>query len=127
MKVYIACPWVSRSTAKIWATIVEERGHTITRKWWEHEAGSEDFDILREQAVADLDAVGEADAVLLLQAGKSEGKAVETGAALMLGVPVVVVLWDQPGNIFHRHPGVLMVDDLPEALGALDAIEAFAL
>jgi nucleoside 2-deoxyribosyltransferase len=126
MKVYVAAPWENRESANEWASTLEAQGFEITRKWWEHEAGDEEFDVLREQAVADLDAVADADAVLVLQISRSEGKAAETGAAIAFGIPVIALLFDKPGNIFHRHPGVLMTHTAESAIGALKAIRAFA-
>lgn len=124
MKVYIAAPWIHRDAAAQFAAQCEARGYLITRKWWLFEAGDEEVDVLREQAIADFEAVGDADAVVVLQISKSEGKAAETGFAVARGVPVVVHLnGNKPGNIFHHHPRVLTVNFQNEVFTALSALQ----
>lgn len=131
MKIYLAAPWADRHEAEKFAeTFLNE--YEITRTWWLHECGDRDFAMLREQAEADLSAVCEADAVVVLQTRKSEGKAVETGYAIAMGIPVFVLLIDDTntneyGNIFHHHPGVVTFESDLELLGALKAYEAFGM
>lgn len=126
MKVYVAAPWTHRTFAAAFAERLAAYGHTITRDWWTHEGGEDEFDILREQAIEDMNAVRKADAVVVLQLAKSEGKAAETGAAIALGIPVIALIYDKPGNIFHRHPGVQMVYTAGAVTDALDALQTKA-
>ena len=123
MKVYVAAPWIHRNVAADFAIQCEAQGHTITREWWKYEAGDEEFDVLRAQAIADLDAVQDADVVVVLQIAKSEGKAAETGAALAWRIPVFALIYDKPGNIFHRHPGVTLFYTHQDVLDALLNLE----
>lgn len=123
MEVYVAAPWTDRWKASAFAARCEAHGHTITRKWWEYEAGNEEHEKLREQAIADFDAVAKSEAVVVLQLNKSEGKAAETGYAIAHDLPVVVVTYDDgAGNIFHHHPAVQMVKTENDALAALTRI-----
>lgn len=123
MQIYVAAPWTERWQAAAFARRCEAHGHTITRMWWEHEAGNEEHDKLREQAIADFDAVTRAEVLVVLQLSKSEGKAAETGYAIASNIPVVVVSYEkEAGNIFHYHPAVQVVKSEDDALAALTRI-----
>jgi nucleoside 2-deoxyribosyltransferase len=124
VNIYVAAPWIHKDAAAQFAAQCQARGYTITRKWWEYEAGDEEVDVLQEQAIADFDAVAAADAVVVLQIAKSEGKAAETGYAIAQGIPVIAHLGgNAPGNIFHHHPGVMKVHTQNEVFTALNAIQ----
>lgn len=79
-----------KSNAKIIGEELEQLGHIITKKWWDHrevptyltDDHSNDAELVR-QAWEDYNGVVAADAFVLLNWEKSEGKAVETGFALM--------------------------------------------
>lgn len=107
MKVYLAAPWVERDRLAGIAAAFEAEGHTITERWWEHEdvpgypnhtTPAEDAE-LANQGIKDFMGVLMADAMVLVNSCKSEGKAVETGIALTKGMPVIVV--GVKSNIFH--------------------------
>ena len=102
VKIYLAAPWVKRNYARAWGEKLVGAGFELTRRWWDEEAADDDFDTLKEHALGDLYAVCEADVVVVLNYEKSEGKAVETGAALISGIPVIVVTEGRPrSNIFQ--------------------------
>jgi nucleoside 2-deoxyribosyltransferase len=129
MKIYVAAPWVARETAGLVASQLEQRGHVITERWWDHHdvgvypgpAYGEDLAELRAQADRDIAGVESADVVVVLQLAKSEGKAVEQGIAIALGIPIVVYSpLNERGHLFHYREGVEIyntLDDLYEALG----------
>jgi glycosyltransferase involved in cell wall biosynthesis len=127
MRVYVAAPWAARHTAREVAGVFRTEGFEITRNWWDCECADDDYDMLGEHAIEDIYAVEDADAFVLLEISRSEGKAVEMGVALASGIPVIVVLYgDMPTNIFQHHPGVLIVSSEGDALNALEALEKFA-
>lgn len=91
MRIYVAAPWTHKADAKRFAETLEAAGHTITKKWWEHREvpGYLTADIpaserieLEQQAKEDFEGVLTAEAFVLLNLEKSEGKAVETGMAI---------------------------------------------
>lgn len=99
---------------------VEAAGHTITERWWEYPETS-DHDLLEACAQRDYTGVVKADALLLLntQARGSEtsGKAVETGIAIAMFKPVILV--GERTNVFHHLPNVHVVATVDEALELL--------
>ena len=106
MRIYIAAPWTHKADAARVASLLEAAGHTITKRWWEHRevpgyltADHSNDDELTEQALQDIDGVLTADVFVLLNYEKSEGKAVETGIALAVGIPIIVV--GGRSNLFH--------------------------
>ena len=104
LKIYLAAPWAHRGDTQIAALQIEAAGHTITEPWWTH-TESEDHDELVRQATRDIEGIAKADFVIVLQLAVSEAKATETGIAMMLAKPIVVVdpNWSKPGykNLFH--------------------------
>lgn len=106
MKIYLAAPWVDRNAMPECASLLEKDGHTITHKWWAVEAApyNERTDLQRQgHALQDVNGVAEADVVLLVNSGKSEGKAVEQGIAIALGIPIIGIgiAGEHSKNIFH--------------------------
>ena len=120
MKVYVAAPWTHKAEALEYAMAIEAAGHEITKKWWEHREvpGYLDSVIsvanqveLETQAAEDIAGVLAADAFVLLNVGKSEGKAVETGVALIAALlsqgrgpmsgPTTFILVGGMSNLFH--------------------------
>ena len=129
MRIYVACPWGLRDRAEDFAQLLTDVGeHDIARYWWEHE-DTHDFEELSTQAQLDLEAVADSDLVVVLNYKvnvPSEGKAVEMGAAIILGIPVIAVMFgNESPNIFYKHPGVLMVETLSDACVAISAVERF--
>jgi nucleoside 2-deoxyribosyltransferase len=111
LRVYIAAPWTHKAEVAAAAALFEAAGHVITKKWWLHrevpgylKAGISKAQVkeLRQQVGEDMEGVARADAFVLLNLGPSEGKAVETGLAIELGVPLFLV--GPKTNLFHYHP-----------------------
>lgn len=117
-RVYIAAPWVSKDVARIAGAAFEQAGFEITKKWWEHRdvdmEDSESAQELYEQADEDITGVLSADVFVLLNLGKSEGKAVETGIALSEGLPMILV--GKRSNLFHFLPCWTIVDTINQAI-----------
>lgn len=120
MTVYVAAPWTHKADAKTYADALEAGGHTITKKWWEHREvpGYLTSTItpgnrieLETQAAEDIGGVLTAEAFVLLNFEKSEGKAVETGIALLSALlrasgtlsadPQIFVIVGGQSNLFH--------------------------
>ena len=117
MNIYVAAPWAHRSTAKTTAQQLRDADYKITSRWhdiWALEDDSTDPLILEQEAEMDLSDVEDADIVLVLNIEKSEGKAVEQGFALGLGIPVLVV--GKRTNVFHYLPEVTIMPDLARAI-----------
>lgn len=124
MKVYLAGPWVDRAAMPELARRLEQDGHSITERWWEHEEplsfpeeSPEYHAAMEDRAVADFIGVIKADAVVVLNSSKSEGKAVEQGVAHAQMKPVVII--GQRTNIFHYLPSTQAVPDIEGALEKL--------
>ena len=121
MKIYLAAPWPHRGDAATAALAIEAAGHTITEPWWTHPE-CDDHDELVRQAMKDIEGVAAADFVIVLQLAQSEGKAAETGMAMMMAKPIVIVNpnWvaatyqERGGNLFHHL--LTVVPTLEEAL-----------
>lgn len=111
MNIYLAAPWRDKEVAREAGRKLISAGHTITEPWWDHTDvnGLDEFaDELRRQAYADLRGVGGADVFVLLNTGKSEGKAVELGYALACkeatGFPDILLVGkrgEHSSNVFH--------------------------
>ena len=125
MRIYIAAPWADRPRATAFAERLEARGHTITHKWWVDEEKETNYKLdkvyFRQCAIDDFVAIHTAERVVVLNTQKrgeeTSGKAVETGIALALQIPVIVV--GEWTNVFHYFPGVRLVESEEEALEAI--------
>ena len=125
MRIYLAAPWDARDRVVEFASLLEQAGHSITEKWWlhhdvgayPHTAVGKDLDELRHQAFKDILGVKNADRFVLLQLGKSEGKAVETGIALECRIPICVFSPEAIyGNLFHYLPQVKLTPRWQEVI-----------
>lgn len=120
MDIYIAAPWTHRDQAREAARQCDEAGHSITRPWWDCEAGDEETEKLAELAWFDMLGVLQCDALIILNYAKSEGKAVETGLALGLklsdqGGPRIFLIGPK-SNIFHNMAFFEKYETLEEVL-----------
>lgn len=120
-KVYIAAPWVKKPMAAQAKEMFERAGFTVTSNWiTEHpeaKLGLEcDRAELTRQALADLDDLEQADAFVILNLDKSEGKATELGAAYYWRKPIILV-GERTVNLFYHLPSVVQVDTVQEAIG----------
>lgn len=142
MKVYLAAAYSARDILWGWLKPeLESRGHEVTSSWLDerHEltAGSVGAaldaspEYLRKHIAGDILDVARSDVLVLLtgsfmaQAGipgplHTGGRHVETGVALALDIPVVVL--GPPENIFHR--GSPSVAGLVELYGLLETMTA---
>lgn len=123
MKVYLAGPWVDRQQFPSIAAKFEAAGHVVTERWWEKEdetgnhIDDTDSEYLEERALADFEGVVRADAMVLVNSKKSEGKAVETGIAAARFLPIVLI--GSRSNVFHYLPNVYLVPDIDAAVELL--------
>lgn len=124
MKVYIAAPWVNKAEAIAAAEKVTAAGHEVTSHWFNHPGDPTDStgksspdNVIYAQAHIDWEDVLAADAVVVLNLTKSEGKAVETGIALQAGKKIIFVGTERT-NIFQTlAPWVETVEAAIEQLG----------
>lgn len=122
LRIYLAAPWANRNDAAAEGRKIEARGHTITEPWWNHPESTDREELVR-QAQRDIEGIVAADFVIVLQLALSEGKAVETGIAMALMKPIVVVNPSgQPANLFQN--GLHSVATLTEALDLASEYEA---
>ena len=117
MKVYIAAPWVQKEAAIAAANKFRAAGFGIVSKWFEPREGDmHDPATFRLQADNDLEELSAADILVVLNLGKSEGKAVEQGYALAIGLPIIVVGDLSITNIFQYLDGFKSVSTVEEAV-----------
>lgn len=124
IKVYLAAPWVCRDAARGVAKDLEAAGYSITRPWWDMEAGWEEHDKLAHHAEEDVAAVVAADVMVVLDYAKSEGKSFEQGVAKMCGLHIIGVRKDgvDNQNIFHHLDNYTWVNSPAEAIDELARI-----
>jgi nucleoside 2-deoxyribosyltransferase len=126
MRVYVAGPWVDRESAKEFAARLEARGHVITHPWWLYEGENQDNEpkeFLQQCAKQDVEGVRTADAIIVLNTFKSEGKAVEQGLAIAFEKPIICMTpGEKPSsNVFHYLTSFYNHVTSPEA--AINALE----
>lgn len=97
---YIAGPWSDRVAAEGIAKRFADAGIPVTHPWWHLEGEEDDHTYLRECAMNDIEGVVEADVLVVLNSAMSEGKAVETGIAIILMKPIIII--GERSNIFHH-------------------------
>lgn len=124
MRVYLAAPWVHKTTAAMVAEVIEAANHEIVVQWWKHPDNSDPKESER-QAITDLDGIESADAFVLLGIGPSEGKSTEFGYALKAGKPCIVFIPPEGyPNVFRWHPKVFQrVSSMQGILKALVDVE----
>lgn len=138
MKVYLAGPYAARELLGEYAIELADIGISVTSRWLleTHDItpGTQKaaVDLSDEEvsahAIADLADVEAADVLVLFTAANvgfegGGGRHVETGVAIALNKPVVVV--GEPENVFHRMGfGVRLVQDWPDAVRALSEYAA---
>ncbi|MCC6909694.1 MAG: hypothetical protein IT430_17295 [Phycisphaerales bacterium] len=126
MKLYIASH--SQIRARELKSLLENRGYVIVARWitcdskFGHGAQAYTDDERRDLTVMDEEDVRAADALVLIAEEPGHyvpgGKHVETGIAIALGRPVVVV--GQRENIFHWHPLVTQVSSFEGVVSTLE-------
>ncbi len=98
MRVYVAAPWARKPEAIEAGKLITAAGHTVTSRWFDHPGSLTDSNgltyhdaVIRQQAKEDIFDVLSSEAVVVLNLQKSEGKACETGVALIAEIPVISV------------------------------------
>jgi len=123
VRIYIAGPWDERDKAREVRNLLRAAGHTVTHAWWDIDVPDQDPVKLRDCAVDDLRGVLEADVFILLNLSKSEGKAVETGIALVAhrahGLPLIYATGIRNTNIFHYLPEIEWRDSVEQIIEEL--------
>lgn len=132
IRIYVAAPWIARGDAKALATILAEAGYTITMDWWNYEGpalaverDTEQYaEFLHMCAVKDMRGVRTADVVVLINASKSEGKAVEQGLALAYGLPIIAIgiRGEYSQNVFHYLPNYHWVNGVADVFNKLEEL-----
>ena len=131
-RIYVAAPWIARAEAKEFANVLHEIGYEITMNWWDYESEARGLEkdtenyakFLHMCATKDLRGVRTADAVVLMNSSKSEGKAVEQGIAIALGIPIIAIgkLGEHSQNVFHYLPLYHWVANQKDALYKLKEV-----
>jgi len=130
MRIYLASAYESRDHIRDCADELTRIGFTVTSTWLEEKHEINDgttgaaTDLPAEQvdkhAMDDLYDISQSDMLVLFTEGATGhrgggGRHVETGYALSLGLPVLVV--GEPENVFHRlREGVTVVSDWHDAV-----------
>jgi nucleoside 2-deoxyribosyltransferase len=106
MKFYVAASLKHEAAAKAVMDALRARGHEITFDWVAEEERGVEWTDEKRRAVAEMEIDGAADAdALVFIAPGGRGAHCELGAALALGVPVLLV-GDWEFSLFYYHPGV---------------------
>ena len=130
-RVYLAAAWIKGGDALVARDQLVRAGIDVTSRWLERVKGNTDpaYDYTKDpnytapdakvEATKDIEDIEGADAVVVLNSAKSEGKAVEQGVALMLGIPIIVV--GERSNTFQYFdpPKVTVVANMDEAIEVL--------
>ena len=132
--VYVASAWVTGDQALIARDKLIRAGFEVTSRWLER-VGVENppacpgYDYTKDpnymnnharlESQKDIEDVSRADAVVVVNLAKTEGKAVETGMAIALGIPVIVV--GEKSNTFHSldAPAMRVVATIEDAIEVL--------
>mgnify|MGYP003394985678 CR=1 FL=1 len=121
MRIYLAAPWTHRQYAHTVAQDFRVQGFVIVSRWHDvwgnQDASAVTPTILQTEALADVADLFSAEALVVLNREKSEGKAVEQGIALALRIPVIIV--GLQTNVFHYLPQVTLcpcLDDVYDCL-----------
>jgi hypothetical protein len=130
MRIYIASR--DQAAGRNLRDLLLSAGHTVASRWLDIEGYgslSDDEASKRSASVSDIQDVRESDLLVLRSepdgAFVPGGKHVETGVALALEKPVIVL--GRPENIFHWHPLVSVVYDERELLGKLGQMSIVAI
>jgi hypothetical protein len=134
MKVYIATAFANQDGFRKAKALLEANGHTVTHDWTNEppvpEGVEEKKEFLNEAAVKDAIGVAEADALVMLVVPDMGCAYVELGIALTVGLSVIIVGKDNPGNrdcIFYKIKPVTgrveYVDIIEQAVESLNILE----
>ena len=122
--IYIAAPWINKAEALEAQKKFEAAGHVVTSQWITKHTDVDDpddpkhFEELRKQAEEDLNDILDSGTFVILNLGKSEGKATELGYAYAMGLEIYLV--DEPSiNIFYHLPEVNKCKSVEEVIECL--------
>lgn len=116
MRVYLAARWEQGPLMREWRRMLGLQGVGCTSRWLDVQASGlravENDDIMLANAVVDFEDVKAADVLVCYSPPEGfghgrGGRHAELGVALGLGKPVVLV--GERENIFHWHPGVVVI------------------
>lgn len=99
--IYLAAPWKDREYARTVRVQFQAAGVVVNSRWLDFK-GEEDVvkdATMKQEALHDIEDVVAADTVVVLNTSYSEGKAAETGMALILMKGLVLI--GKPSNVFH--------------------------
>ena len=142
MKGYLAAPYALRDDLRAYAAEMQHHRHECTSSWLFEDhpitpttlgtspASSDQY--AQFHVANDIWDVQRSDVLVLFTwpfalnlrpelGGNSGGRHVETGVAMALGIPVIVL--GPAENIFHRGQGVIRVDTWPEVLRHLNRMK----
>jgi nucleoside 2-deoxyribosyltransferase len=137
MRVYVAAPWIKGGDALEARNALVAAGIEVNSRWLSRVKGNTDPDYdytkdptytvpdARAESLKDIEDVLDADAVVVVNSAKSEGKAVETGIAIGAGIPVVVV--GERSNTFHylsEDEGMKVVPNVGDAIAWLVEVDS---
>jgi hypothetical protein len=130
--IYLAGPWHRKDDVRLARAQFRDAGIRVLADWIDHHNGSHTAAELQAEAFRDLMQIDEADALVVLQLEKSEGKSAElmfaycnyriTSFPAANRRPIIVVGEHDlanPVNVFHYLPGILRVHTIEEAIHAL--------
>lgn len=123
MKIYVASPWVNKEDARLTGVRLREKGFTVVSRWHDTTHKSNIYEapepVMQAEAKKDLEDIGNANALVYLNLGKSEGKATELGIAIVRCIPIYA-LGGKQGNVFLHLPQInhfASLEDLITELG----------
>jgi nucleoside 2-deoxyribosyltransferase len=121
MTIYLAGPWKHRDEVRAVRDQIQAAGITVHSRWIDFESdgvNENDPARLALEAQNDVADLMFAEALVVLNYPEpSEGKACETGMALILGIPVISVRAGR--NVFLNLPQVRRVDTVEAAIEIL--------
>ena len=126
LKVYVASRLENFAEVRVMYAVLRDVGLSVSYDW------TRDGDVRgrgvlarREVSEKEIRAVRESDALVLLTPG-GRGAHVELGAALALGIAIVVVgpVSGLEDPVFYSHPRVARVADAPQAVAFLLGLRA---
>ncbi len=115
--VYLAAPWIHRPDARDAREQLVAAGYPVNARWLDVD---ETVTSPAVEAQNDIDDLLESDVLVLLNLATSEGKACETGMALIANIPIIAV--GGGANVFLNLPIVHRVETLNDAIGVLDTL-----
>jgi nucleoside 2-deoxyribosyltransferase len=122
MVIYVAAPYVCKTEAKRARHILRVAGFTVNSRWLDFEPPEGMTEptpaILHDEAANDVADILNANALVVLNLQKSEGKAWEQGFAYGLGLPIIAV--GRPENCVFHH--LDHYEWVPDVSGAIDAL-----